>query len=330
MNFAAKPIGRFMTRYWFFISIAFLVLVAFQFPVLGTKVKEWHVLKIGIFIAFLITGLTLETRSIIKEISNLKTLLASLISSLVLFPLIAFFLANRVFSGEIDFIVGVLIIAVAPVTVASGTVMTGIAGGNIPLSLFICILGNVTAIVTIPFSLNLFLQSGQHIDLPVFRMIQSLIFTVLIPTVIGQILRIWLKDAIGPFKKSFSVFSQIVVLLIIFNAVSSSSDRLWMIGFRIVSLLAFMAALHMMILALNYGITRLLKLDYGSRAAFTIHTSQKTLTVSYLVWAGFFADGFPLAMIPGIGYHLTQMIMDTVVAHRMRMGREKAGTPSGG
>jgi sodium/bile acid cotransporter 7 len=77
-----------------------------------------------------------------------------------------------------------------------------------------------------------------------------------------------------------------------------------------------MILLHAIILLLNFGLSRLMKLNMASTAAFTIHTSQKTLTVSYIVWAGYFAADLPLALIPPIGYHLTQMIMDTFLAHR--------------
>jgi sodium/bile acid cotransporter 7 len=65
-------------------------------------------------------------------------------------------------------------------------------------------------------------------------------------------------------------------------------------------------------------------LDRPSVTAFTIHTSQKTLTVSYIVWAGYFAAQFPMAMIPAIGYHLTQMIMDSIVAQKFRLAAERA------
>ena len=71
-------------------------------------------------------------------------------------------------------------------------------------------------------------------------------------------------------------------------------------------------------LALNYGISRVIRLDWPSTTAFTLHASQKTLTVSYVVWAGYFAAQYPMALIPGIMYHLTQMVMDTVVAEQMK------------
>jgi sodium/bile acid cotransporter 7 len=42
-----------------------------------------------------------------------------------------------------------------------------------------------------------------------------------------------------------------------------------------------------------------------------------------VVWSGYFAAAFPLAMLPGIVYHLIQMIMDTFVAGIFRRQAEK-------
>ena len=307
---------KFLAKYWFFIGIAIVAFAAFNFPVIGAIIKEWNLLKIGIFIAFLITGLHLDSRTIVDEIRNIKTLSASLISSLVLFPLITFFLANLLMKNSTDFIVGACIIAVAPVTVASGTVLTGIARGNIPLSLFICISSNFAAIFTIPFSLNLLLQFNRNMDLPVLAMIKSLIIIVLIPTILGQLLRARVKNYIIPYKKLFSIFSQLIVLLIIFNAISGSTSKIASAGHKIIFIFLFMILLHTVILLLNFGISKIIRLNRPSTSAFTIHTSQKTLTVSYIVWAGYFASDLPMALIPPIAYHLTQMIMDTFLAHR--------------
>ena len=147
--------------------------------------------------------------------------------------------------------------------------------------------------------------------------------SILLPALIGQILRPWFKTKLPPLKPVFSVFNQVIVLFIILNAVSSSTQRIQEAGPVIVLVFAFMILLHLLFLFLNHRIAGLLRLDSPSTAAFTIHTSQKTLTVSYLVWAGYFAQNFPMALVPAICYHLTQMIMDTMVAHRFRQKQEK-------
>jgi len=305
---------QFLKKNWFFVGIAVVVALALFFPGLGLFVKEHDILKIGIFLMFLITGLTLDTRTVLGQIKNVRVLTASLLSSLLLIPLVTAVLAGWAFPGNPDFVVGAIIIAVAPVTVAAGTVMTTMALGNVPLSLFICVLCNFASLLSIPLMLKLLLGAEQDTELPVGQIMGTLAVTVIIPILTGQILRPWLKEAIIPYKKTFSVFSQCIILLIIFNAVSSSAGVIGGVGAGLVGLFAFMIFLHSLILVMNLGISKLIRLDLPSMAAFTIHTSQKTLTISYVVWAGYFAHAFPMAMIPGIAYHLTQMVMGTIVA----------------
>jgi sodium/bile acid cotransporter 7 len=311
--------SAFLKKHWFFVGMAAMMALAFGLPSVGRFVKAYHVLDVGIFLAFLVTGLTLETSSILQQLRNVRVLVAALASSLLAIPVLAYVLARLAFPGTPDFVIGALIIGAAPVTIASGTVMTAIALGNVPLSLFICVLGNFASILTIPFLLNLVLQMGGNpIHLPAGEIFLGLVTKVLLPTVVGQLLRPWCKQAIAPYKKAVSIFNQSVVLLIILNAVSSSAQGIRDVGPAVAGVLLFTVALHALILLLNYGLARVIRLDRPSTAAFTIHTSQKTLTISYLVWAGYFAADYPMALIPGIAYHLTQMIMDTIVAYRFR------------
>lgn len=312
----------FLKKNWFFVGIAVMVALAYLLPGLGRWVRDYSVLNVGIFLAFFVTGLTLETSSISSHLREFKAPVAAMVSSLLLLPILAWLLARMVLSPE--FVIGVCIIATAPVTVASGTVMTAIGRGNVPLSLFICVLGNFLAIFTIPVSLSYLVSVGSNIELPVVKMLTGLLLTVLVPTVLGQCVRPLVKDKLPPYKKLFSIFQQCVVLLIIFNAVASSTDRILQAGSAVVLVLAFMVVLHSLVLAMNYGISKGIGLDRASTVAFTIHASQKTLTVSYLVWAGYFAAVYPMALIPSIGYHLTQMIMDTVVAEKFRIAADKA------
>lgn len=303
-----------LKKHWFFFGIAVAILLAFAVPALGRFVHEYSVLKIGVFFAFLISGLTLDTSSIVQQLRDVKVLVAAIVSSLVFIPVIAFGLGQVVFSASPDLVVGICIIMAAPVTVAAGTVMTSIARGNVPLSLFICVATNFVAVLTIPFTLDLLLQTAYNVELPIPETITRLVITVLIPTTIGQLIRAKFKETLLRHKKFFSLFQQSVVLLIIFNAVSGSSQKIIDAGIVIVYVIGFMIVLHLLFLAMNYVISRGIGLDRPSTAAFTIHTSQKTLTVSYLVWASHFATLFPMALIPGIAYHLTQNIIDTFVA----------------
>ena len=306
----------FLKKHWFFAGMILVVLCAYALRDHHAWVRKYDILPIGIFIAFFITGLTLETSRFGTQLLQFRAPLAAMISSLGFIPLLSWLLAGFVL--PVEYVIGICIIATAPVTVVSGTVMTALGRGNIPLSLFICVLGNFIGIFTIPFSLNLLIGGGGDVNLPALNMLSNLVITVLVPIVLGNLARSRLKAHLLRWKQAFLVFQQCIVLLIIFNAVAVSGTNIREAGAMLPLLLAFIIFLHSLILTLNYGISKIIGLDRPSTTAFTIHTSQKTLAVAYLVWSGYFAGQHPLALIPGIVYHLTQMIMDTFVAEKFR------------
>jgi len=196
----------FLKKNWFFVGIAVVVVLALHFPALGLFVKQHKILNIGIFLTFLITGLSLDTRTVLEQFRNIRVLAAALFSALLLIPVVTAVLAGLVFPKNPDFVVGAVIIAAAPVTVASGTVMTAMALGNVPLSLFICVLCNFASLLSIPLVLKLLLGADQGIALPVGQIVGTLALTLLIPTLLGQALRPWLKEAVARYKFFFPSF----------------------------------------------------------------------------------------------------------------------------
>jgi sodium/bile acid cotransporter 7 len=306
----------FLKAHWFFVAIGVVLAAAAGLQGHTRWVQDFHVLTVGIFLAFLVTGLTLDISKLSFQSLQLKAAVAAMISSLGVIPLLAW--ASSGFFLPAEFVIGVCIIATAPVSVVSGTVMTALGKGNIPLSVVICVLGNILGIFSMPFSLKWMVEGAGSIHLPVVEMLSNLVATVLLPIVLGAFFQSRLNAYLTRFNKAFSVFQQSIVLLIIFSAFAGAGATIASAGSMLPVLAVFTLALHALILAINYGISRLIRLDWPSTVAFTLHTSQKTLTVSYVVWAGFFAAHFPLAMIPGIMYHLTQMVMDTVVAEQMK------------
>lgn len=292
------------------------MLGGFVFRDLHGWLREYEILTIGIFIAFFFTGLTLDTSHLSTQLLALKAPLAAVISSLIFIPLLSWLLARFVF--PLEYVLGVCIIATAPVTMFSGTVMTALGRGNIPLSLLICVLGNFIGVFTVPVSLKLLVEAAGDVSLPVLKMLLSLVITVLVPIALGMLAQPPLTAFRSRYGQAFSIFQQCIVLLIILSAVAGSGTNIHAAGASLPLLLAFIFFLHSLILAMNFGISKIIGLDRPSTTAFTIHTSQKTLAVSYLVWSGYFSSQYPLALIPGIVYHLTQMIMDTLVAERFR------------
>lgn len=309
-----KTAGKIFDKYWFFAAIAIAAWAAFEFGEVSVKINEWNLLKIGIFLSFFLTSLRLDTSHITEQCRNFKAIAAAMISCFVLFPLVGRGFAMIDFGGNSDILVGICILSVVPVTLASGTILTTLAGGNVPFSLMINICAHTLSIFTIPISLKLLLASDETIELPAVDIMIKIALMVLLPVFLGQVARIKVKAWIGRFSKACSIFCQLVILLIIFNAIASSTAKMADLGYKIVYIMAAMLALHIVIVAMNFGISRLLRFDRPLTSAFTLHTSQKTLGLSYIVWFGFFKS-FPLAMIPIICYHLVQLVADTYLAH---------------
>lgn len=302
----------FLKQQWFILGIAAAAAIGFVEPGWGAVLQDYDVFSIGIFLSFFATGLCLETRAILRQVRSVRAPVAALLSSLILYPLFAWGAALPLLPAE--FIVGVCIIATAPVTVSSGTIMTAIARGNVPLSLLICILTNFLAIFTIPVLLKLLLSVGRDIDLPVLQMLGGLALKALLPLILGLLARPAAKGFVKRHSHHLSIFQSGIIILVIFNAVSNSADDLADLGSSIIAVTVFMICLHLFMLAFNYLFARLIRLDRASLVAFTIHTSQKTLAVSYIVWAGHFAADYPAAFIPAIICQLTQMTLGTFVA----------------
>ncbi|MBE0584020.1 MAG: bile acid:sodium symporter [Desulfofustis sp.] len=313
----------FLKQQWFIFSIAVAAAVGFVEPGWGAVLQDYDVFSIGIFLSFFATGLCLETRAILRQVRSVKAPVAALLSALILYPLLAWGAALPLLPAE--FVIGVCIIATAPVTVSSGTIMTAIARGNVPLSLLICILTNFLAIFTIPAMLKVLLNAGQTIDLPILPMLGGLILKALLPLILGQFARPAVKGLVKRYSRHLAIFQSGIIILIIFNAVSNSADSLTDLGSSLIGVTVFMVCLHGFMLGFNYLFARLIRLDHASTVAFTIHTSQKTLAVSYIVWAGSFAADYPAAFIPAIICQLTQMTVGTFVADFFKNHHPPAG-----
>jgi sodium/bile acid cotransporter 7 len=312
-----------LKKYWFFVGVGIVIYIAFQAPFVGRFINENYILKITVFLVFVIIGLELNTKNLTEEIKKIKNVPTVLFSSFIMFPVVAYFLAYYYFPSALELLVGASILATAPVTPASGTVLTRLAKGNVPLSLFIFISTNIVAIFTIPLSLNLMLRSGIRVELPILDMLVKLFILVLIPILLGQLLQNPFPNITKKYKKAISIFTRCIVLLMILTATSSSIDRISAFGVMIIYIELFILILHMLIVMLNYFIAHFVGYDEASRKALVLHSSQKTLTVSFVVWDNFFSTAYPMALILPITYYITQNIVGSFIASYW--GKKKNG-----
>lgn len=317
---------RFWLQYWFFVGVVLAVAGGLALAPVAAWGRRWHVLDVGVFLTFFVTGWTLATDQLRSQLRNGRTLVAGLASCFVLMPLLIGQAGRWLAGGNPEWALGLAILGAMPVTIISGVVLTGLARGSTPLALLLTVGCNLAGIVAIPATLRVLLGAEVNAQIPLGRMMGTLALLVLLPVGLGQAMRRRWRAWGEQRRQAFSVFNQVIVLLVIFNGVGSSGPQLRGAGADVLKLVALAAGLHVAALVVNRLVAGLLRLEPDARAAFVLCLSQKSLAVGYIVWsANFLAPPWSAtgALLPCIAYHLAQLIIDTMVARRWQRQAEQ-------
>jgi len=312
---------HFWRKHWFYAGMAALAILAFLLPektFLGTKprILEFFNSSAGYLIAFIFvaSGVRLETRSLLSEIRNVKGILFGLISIFLVAPIIAVVL-SRVFSLSGDLYLGMALVAAMPTTIASGIIIVSLAGGNMALALCLTVISNLICPLTIPLVLRILGGRAIEVNLPVTAMMWNLCKVIVLPFLLGQIIRPFARTFIEKIKTTLSITCQIIVLSFIFTSLWGSIDQIIALRLKIFMLTGMVLLLHVLMMVYNFFGAGMLGLNYDSRKTVTIVGSQKTLAAAFQVWNDVFGASY-IIMIPSVLHHLFQLIVDIPIANR--------------
>ncbi|OCF75057.1 sodium/bile acid cotransporter 7-B/bile acid cotransporter 7-B [Kwoniella mangroviensis CBS 8886] len=157
----------FLLDNWFLIGIGVSIALAWRFPNVaadGGVIRSEYSIKYGaIAIIFLITGLTLSTKSLYVQLRNWKLHLFTQLFSFLFFPAVVFAIVNIVNAshGNIDkyVLAGLVVMGVMPTTVASNITMTRSAGGSTESATIEVCIGNLLGTFITPLLCSLFFSS---------------------------------------------------------------------------------------------------------------------------------------------------------------------------
>lgn len=236
-----------------------------------------------------------------------------------------------------DFRIGLMIAATTPCTLAAASVWTRKAGGNDAVSLLTTLVTNTACFMLTPFWLNF--GTSRSVPLDATALMQRLVLIVLIPTVLGQALRLSGRAAefATKHKTPIGVVAQSCILLLVFLSAAGSGLQLQKadIGTQLNAVLLVWGcciAMHVAALSVAWFGGGLFGFERRDRIAAAFAGSQKTLPIGvYLatdpaVFGGAdVVDGLPVpfAVFPMLMFHASQLFIDTIVADRLA-GREDA------
>lgn len=307
---------------WFLFGLVLALVLGVLLPGAGDTLNpDGRTQRIFVFIFFFMVGFTLPSEQILHGIRNVKLHLTAQLFIFLLIPL--YFAATApLFQGYLggNLVIGLYALAVLPTTLSTSNIFTQTSGGNTVGTMFNSALSNTLGIVLSPLLLSVFLAAGDA-GLPpeeILGVFQSLGLIMFAPFIIGQILRRRAWNLASRLRSRVSTVSSLLILTIVFFAISSTADDPLFIG-RVSELpipFLFLALSHFLFIGFAVAVGRLLRFPREDCVSLIYLGPQKTLVVGIPLLTVYFAgrpDVLAFAILPLLFYHPFQILAAGVV-----------------
>ncbi|XP_054813706.1 probable sodium/metabolite cotransporter BASS4, chloroplastic isoform X2 [Prosopis cineraria] len=322
----AQPILSFAGNNFLPLALISGVTLGLAYPSLGCLADKYSVSKLGPFGIFIISGLMLRSKEIGAAVEAWPVGLFGLVSILFLTPNFSRAILQIQLQPQ-EFITGLAVFSCMPTTLSSGVALTQLAGGNSALALAMTVISNLLGIFIVPFSITKFVADGVGVTVPTDHLFKSLLLTILVPLILGKVVRESFKgvaDFVDQNRKLFSGINAFFLSLVPWIQVSRSRSLLLMVKPRVfVVAIGLGTLLHLSLLLFNIIAVRSISAITGgiesvfsreeNAIAFILVASQKTLPVMVAViepLRGALGES-GLLVLPCVAAHLNQIIMDS-------------------
>ena len=310
--------GNFLRRNWFLLGMLAVIALALLAPEAGRRLNPGSVTRLLLIVVlFLIAGFTLPSEAIGAGLASWRLHLYIQVFLFLLTPAL-FFLTSLplrpLFGPELAS--GVLALSVLPTTIASCVVFTQVSGGNVMGTLFNSAFSNLAGVFLSPLLLALLLR-GAGGSLPAGEMLgilRDLSLQILIPLAAGQLLRRFLKPLAERSRKPLAQVSNALLLGVIFFTMAASAGDPAFLGrlARAAWPFAYLAVMHLLLVALAYGGARLLRFPREDLISVSFAAPQKTLALGVPLLSACFAaspQALGVMLLPVLLYHPWQLVV---------------------
>ena len=303
-----KRICQFISKYMGVLVFAAAVL-AFIFPDALSRIRP-KVINYLLGVVMFGMGLTLNLDDFKVVFSRPKDIIIGCLAQFTIMPLLAWVLA-RVFRLDDALALGVVLVGCCPGGTASN-VITYLAKGDLALSV------GMTGVSTIlaPFLTPVltWALAGHSVQVNVLGMLLSILWVVILPIVIGLIIKsLWPKFT-DKAVDYLPAFSSVAIAFIVAIIIAANADKLLAGGMIIV----LVVMLHNICgLGLGYFLGRLLRLSEPKKRAISIEVGMQNSGLASSLATLHFA-AYPLATIPGAIFSVWHNISGAIVAYIFR------------
>lgn len=313
-----------LQREWFTVGIIGAAVLASLYPGPGKSGGPLHgdqIADIGIAIVFFLHGLGISLENLRDGLSRWKVHLFVQLSTFALFPLI--WLAVSPVVGNLlpeSLALGFCYLCALPSTVSSSVAMTSIARGNVPAAVFNATLSGILGIVLTPLLVaSIAGISGQSV--PLADAVVGIARLLLLPLVIGQIVRPILHRWHQRHKRLTGLLDRWVILVIVYTAFcDSTASGLWRDNGASVLVQALFgtSCLLAFVLGMTTWAARRLGFPVEDEVTAVFCGSKKTMA-SGVPMAKLLFGAHPslgLILLPIMFYHQLQLLVCAILANR--------------
>ena len=251
-------------------------------------------------------GLTLSPKDFRIVFSRPRDVLTGCLAQFTIMPLMAWLL-TKVFQLPAELALGVILVGCCPGGTASN-VITYLAKGDLALSVGMTATSTLLAPILTP--LLTWLMAGTYVDVDTWGMLQSIVYVVIAPIVVGFLIQHFLPTFTRKAVAYLPAFSSVVIAFVVCIVVGHNASRL-MTGGMIVVVVVMLHNLSG--LAMGYGLGRLLGLSHDKRTAISIEVGMQNSGLASSLATLHFA-AFPMATIPGAIFSVWHNISGALIA----------------
>uniref|UniRef100_A0ABI7YYD2 Sodium/bile acid cotransporter n=1 Tax=Felis catus TaxID=9685 RepID=A0ABI7YYD2_FELCA len=300
-----------MRKEWFMIGIVLAIAGAKLEPSIGVNggplKPEITVSYIAVATIFFNSGLSLKTEELTSALVHIKLHLFIQIFTLAFFPATIWLFLQLLSITPINewLLKGLQTVGCMPPPVSSAVILTKAVGGNEAAAIFNSAFGSFLL--------------GSSSSVPFTSIFSQLFMTVVVPLIIGQIVRRYIKDWLERKKPPFGAVSSCVLLTIIYttfcDTFSNPNIDLDKFSLLLVLFIIFSIQLSFMLLTFLFSTRNNSGFTPADTVAIIFCSTHKSLTLGIpmlkIVFAGH--EHLSLISVPLLIYHPVQILLGSVL-----------------
>ena len=304
---------KFLALDRFTVLLLLMVVLASILPVSGDAAHIFGILTTtAIAILFFLHGAKLSREAVMQGIMHWKlhsvvfafTFAVFPILGLISKPILLPLLGQQLYWG-------LLFMCFLPSTVQSSIAFTSVAKGNVAGAVCSASFSNIIGMFITPVLVSLFILGQSDHDFDPTKSIIQIVLLLLVPFILGQILRPWVFPRMQKQPKIVKFFDQGSILMVVYGAFSSAVVAgLWqqLSGWHLFSLIMACSVLLTIVMLLAWYVPKWLGFSQADQKTIFFCGSKKTL-----------ASGVPMAQILFIGQPLGMIVLPIMIFHQIQL-----------